>query len=175
MNHYNEIDYSLIACVLLGLLLLALMFKLAAATLAKTAVPAGYKFISLSILGRPFLLVEISAEKRLQFLKRCMQQNDSTGFVEFMRNDLTVSAELIALHMRRWYLPRWFITFRIRQLSAATIAELFRESVELSGLPFSIVKDEPEPAAVSDDSAGDDEWDWVDGEDEKKKRPVVRQ
>lgn len=176
MNHYNEIDYSLIACVLLGLLLLALMFKVAAAAIVKTAVPAGYESVTLTILGRSFLLVEISAEKRLQFLKRCLQLNASNGF-EFWQNDLTVSAELIALHMRRWYLPRRFVAFQVRQLSAATVAELFQQSVELSGLPFSITKNSELgeiPDVLPADSV-DDDWDYVDDNDEKKPQPPARQ
>lgn len=138
--------------------------------IAKSAVPEGYKFLTVEILGRVFTLVEISALQRLEYLKRCMKLNASDGF-EFMRDDLIVSTDLIALHLRRWYLPRWFVVFRLRRLSAATIAELFRSCVTLSNLPFSIVKDEP--IASTDDL--DDEWDWIGDEDEKKKRPVVRQ
>lgn len=173
MNHYNEVDYSLVASVFLGLLLLGLVFKVLAATIVKTAIPLGYESVTLSILGRSFLLVEISAEKRLQFLKRCLQLNASNGF-EFWQNDLTVSAELIALHMQRWYLPRRFVAFQVRQLSAATIAELFRQSVDLSGLPFSITKN-PEPDEEPADDQADDGWDYVDGDDEKKPQPPARQ
>jgi hypothetical protein len=173
MNHYTEVDYSLIASVLLGLLLSALVFKALTAAIVKTAIPLGYESVKLSILGRSFLLVEISAEKRLQFLKRCLQLNASNGF-EFWQNDLTVSAELIGLHMRRWYLPRRFVAFQVRQLSAATIAELFRQSVALSGLPFSITENsmpENEPAGDQDD----DGWDYVDGDDEKKPQAPAHQ
>ena len=122
-----------------------------------------------NVLGLSFTLIEIPAQDRLDYLKRCMKLSASDGF-EFMRDDLIVSTDLIALHLRRWYLPRWVVAFRLRRLSAAVIAELFLSCVTLSNLPFSIVKDE--------DSAEldlNDEWDWVDDENEKKNRPAVRQ
>lgn len=161
----------------------AVVFSVAASavllvkTIKKSVVPAGYKFLTVDILGRVFTLVEISALQRLEYLKRCMKLNASDGF-EFMRDDLIVSTELIALHMRRWYLPRWVVAFRLRRLSAATIAELFRSCVTLSNLPFSITSDDDlqrsDPSLVLDDDP-DNEWDYVDDEGEKKKRPVVRQ
>jgi hypothetical protein len=180
MNHYNEVDYSLIACVLLGLLLLAVVLKTLSVTIAKSAIPAGYRSAVVNVLGLSFTLVEIPAQQRLDYLKRCMKLSASDGF-EFMRDDLIVSTELIALHLRRWYMPRGVIAFRLRRLTAATIAELFRSCVTLSNLPFSIVKDdetaEPDNLIAAADPAGDpdDEWDWVDGENEKKKRPVALQ
>lgn len=146
-------------------------------TLHKAGVPAGYKFLTVDILGRIFTLVEISALQRLEYLKRCMKLNASDGF-EFMRDDLVVSTDLIALHLRRWYLPRWVIAYRLRQLSAGTIAELFRSCVTLSNLPFSITSDdEPQRSDPSLEPVDDldNEWDYVDDEGEKKKRPAVHQ
>jgi hypothetical protein len=179
MNHYNEVDYSLIACVLLGLLLLAVVLKTLSVTIAKSAIPAGYRSAVVNVLGLSFTLVEIPAQQRLDYLKRCVKLSASDGF-EFMRDDLIVSTELIALHLRRWYVPRGVIAFRLRRLTAATIAELFRSCVTLSNLPFSIVKDDDvddglQRSDPSLESSDDDEWDWVDGEDEKKKRPVALQ
>jgi hypothetical protein len=137
---------------------------------SRTAIRAGFKSDTVSILGRRFLLIEITALQRLEYLKRCGAMSAKDGF-ELMRDDLRVSTDLIALHLRRWYLPRGFIAFRIQQLSAPMIAELFRHCVTLSGIPFSI-----EPTADADDDIEtdiDDDWDYVD--EEKKSRPVVRQ
>lgn len=167
------------AFILLLFVAIAVVLIVLAKLFAKTGVPAGYRFAVVNVLGLSFTLVEIPAQQRLDFLKRCMKLNASDGF-EFMRDDLLVSTELIALHLRRWYLPRWVVAFRLRRLTAATIAELFRSCVELSNLPFSIVRDVDDDLQRSDPSLEsaddpDNEWDYVDDEDEKKKRPVVPQ
>lgn len=138
--------------------------------LSRTAIPAGFKSERVSVLGRHFLLVEITALHRLNYLKRCGSLNAQDGF-EMMRDDLQVSTDLIALHLRRWYLPRWFIAFTIRQLSAATIAELFRHCVALSGIPFSIEPAEPVDSVEGSDAL-DDDWDYID--EEKKQHPAAR-
>lgn len=178
---YYDANYSLLACILLGLLLSIVLVKWLVFLLSKSVVPSGRKSATVSILGRVFLLVEISAEHRLDYLKRCMTL-DATDSFQFMRDNLTVSSELIALHMQRWYLPRRYTAFCIRQLTDAAIAELFRECVAISGLPFSIVKNDEADSqlqrsdlSVESEHNSDDEWDWVDDEDEKKNRPAVRQ
>ena len=164
-----------VAAVLLVVNVLIMLFS---KIIKKTAVPSGYRFLVVDVLGRVFTLVEISALQRLEYLKRCMKLNASDGF-EFMRDDLIVSTELIALHLRRWYLPSWFISYQLRRLSAAAIAELFRNCVELSNLPFSISKDDDQERAATaepdTESDPDNEWDYVDDDGEKKQRPVVRQ
>jgi hypothetical protein len=145
---------------------------------SRTAIRTGFKSDTVSILGRRFLLIEITALQRLEYLKRCGAMSAKDGF-ELMRDDLRVSTDLIALHLRRWYLPRGFIAFRIQQLSAPTIAELFRHCVTLSGIPFSIESLASDNEAVTgdepaaDDDVDVDDWDYVD--QEKKSRPVVRQ
>lgn len=166
--------YALVACLLLGLLVFAWLLKALRVTLEKSAVPSGFNFASVSILGRSFLLIEITALQRMQYLQRCTKLSALDGF-ELMGNDLKISTDLIALHLRRWYLPRGFIAFRIRQLSAATLAELFRQCVQLSGLPFSIVKDDESDDSLQHRDSQPDDWDYVDDEDEKKSRPAVRQ
>ena len=157
-----------------GVFLISLVIR----AVAKSVVPAGYVSCLVEILGLRFTLVEIPAQDRLDYLKRCMKLNASDGF-EFMRDDLIVSTDLIALHLRRWYLPRWVVAFRLRRLSAAAIAELFRSCVTLSNLPFSIVKDDDVNDGLQRSDpfieSSDDEWDWVDDEYEKKNRPAVHQ
>ena len=165
----DAIPFILFLVVVLAVLLVKII--------KTSAVPEGYKFLTVEILGRVFTLVEISALQRLEYLKRCMKLNASDGF-EFMRDDLVVSTDLIALHLRRWYLPRWVIAYRLRRLSAGAIAELFRSCVTLSNLPFSITSDDElqrsDPSLESVDDP-DNEWDYVDDEGEKKKRPAVHQ
>lgn len=174
-------SYIYLLVVAIGLFTWPVLGFLTAKVVEKTIVPAGYRSAVVNVLGLSFTLVEIPAQQRLDYLKRCMKLNASDGF-EFMRDDLIVSSELIALHLRRWYLPRWFVAFRLRRLTAATIAKLFQSCVELSNLPFSIVKDDgvaddlqrSDPSLESSDDP-DNEWDYVDEEDEKKKRPVALQ
>ena len=170
-----SVAIAVVLTVLAGGVLTNVLSKI----VAKAVVPAGYRSVVVNVLGLSFTLVEIPAQQRLDYLKRCMKLNASDGF-EFMRDDLIVSSELIALHLRRWYLPRWFVAFRLRRLTAATIAKLFQNCVELSNLPFSIVKDDGDDLQRSDPSLessddSDNEWDYVDEEDEKKKRPVALQ
>ena len=104
----------------------------------------GFKTKSYCVESRWFSLTEVSALMRLQFLERCSKFEGADGFKLF-RKDLAISADLIALHQRRWFIPHWFLVLQVKRMPGETIAELFRHCVKLSSIPFAIEE------TVSDD------------------------
>jgi len=97
----------------------------------------GFKVESFLVAGCTFELAELSAAMRLSYFKRCAKFSVRDGF-ELMRKDLLVSADLIALHQRRWFIPHWFLMWQVKRMSADAIAELFRHCVVMSNIPFTI-------------------------------------
>jgi hypothetical protein len=135
----------------------------------------GYKSELHEVVGRWFRLVEISAQQRLNYLEWCGKFDVNNGY-ELMRKDLAISADLIALHQQRWFVPHWFLAWQVKRLSGETIAELFRRCVRLSNIPFDIEerpvdKTETVTETVAGDANPDDDWDYI--EEEKKNQPVA--
>lgn len=97
----------------------------------------GFKTQAVETHGLTFRLTEISAQQRVDFLQRIAGYKSETGF-ELIRNDLAISADLIALHMQHPLKPRWVVQRQVRNLSARVIADLFNACVELSNLPFRV-------------------------------------
>lgn len=109
----------------------------------------GFKTDSFVVADRMFEFSEISASARLDYFKRCAKFSVNDGF-ELMRKDLLISADLIALHQRRWFIPHWFLMWQVKRMSADAIAELFRHCVAVSNIPFTIQSvDETESEAVA--------------------------
>lgn len=106
----------------------------------------GYKVESFSVADRLYRLAEISAGARLDYFERCAKFNVNNGF-ELMRKDLLISADLIALHQRRWFIPHWFLMWQVKRMSADAIAELFKHCVAVSNIPFAI-----QPVDETDDA-----------------------
>ncbi len=135
----------------------------------------GYKMERHEVVGRLFRLVVISGQHRLDYLDRCGQFSVNNGY-ELMRKDLAISADLIALHQRRWFAPHWFLMWQVKRLPAEVIFELFKHCVRISNIPFDIEErpvDDAETIAetVASDANPDDDWDYI--EEEKKNQPVA--
>lgn len=129
-----------------------------------------YKTETISLLGRKFNLVELNAQQRVEYMRRCAGIASTDGY-QLIRDDLNISADLIAMHLRRSLWPSSWVLFWVKRLSVETIAHLFKRCVTLSNIPFNIVE---EPETISLEAANDnDDWDYL--EDEKKSSPVVRQ
>ncbi len=130
---------------------------------------ADYKTDTISILGRPFKLVELTAQQRVEYMKRCAGIGSSDGY-ELIRDDLSISADLIAMHLRHSWWPSSWVLFWVKRLSVETIAQLFKRCVTLSNIPFNIVEeDQTDSIEAANDS---DDWDYI--EEEKKPNPAVR-
>ena len=127
----------------------------------------GFKRAQVNLSGRQFNLLELTALQRVEYMKRCSMYSSTNGY-ELMRNDLLISTDLIALHLRTGYTPMILIRWRVRRLSIDTIAELFAKCVELSNIPFDIKPDES-----AENTAPDDDWDYID--EEKKTRAAAPQ
>lgn len=143
----------------------------------------GFKTERKQVSDRWFYLLQLSAQQRVDYLKRCGEFEVESGF-QLMRRDLEISADLIALHLRRWFIPHRFLMFQIKRLPDETIYQLFHFCVRFSNIPFDIKEredlDETKQETVSVDSKADkteipleDDWDYL--EEEKKPRPAAPQ
>jgi len=131
-----------------------------------------FKSECVNISGRSFELVELTAQQRVEYMRRCAGLNSSDGY-ELIRDDLAVSADLIALHLRRLIYPNKWVLFWVKRLSIETIAELFKRCVTLSNIPFDIKEQDETFETLTEADQGEDDWDYLDSE--KKSSPAVRQ
>lgn len=163
---------------LLAVSLVLAVFVFGLLVWAVPAAGAGFEWKRFEYLGWKTILVQLTAQQRNDFLRRCVGL-DSADQLAMLVKDLQVVVDLGSLHLRRWYLPMWFVRWRLRRLPGDLLARLFAECVALSNLPFDIKPVEPEPepdlSAIDREIAGDDDWDFIEQEPEKKSSPAVRQ
>ena len=173
MNTFNSALSAFCAGLSVGIVVVGLLVALA--VFIRPA-QVGFKSIRCELSSRWFCLVEISARQRLGYLNRCGNFDAKNGY-ELMRRDLAISADLIALHQRRWFIPHWLIMWQVQRLSGETIYALFKQCVTLSNIPFDIAETAGETvaetvAAVDESSETvDDDWDYIDPE--KKNHPAA--
>ena len=143
--------------------------------------PVGFKTERFEFNGWSALLVELTAEKRFDFLARAAAL-DAETHMPVMMKDLMLAIDLAAWHLRRWYLPEWLVRRGLRKLPEPLLAELFKACVRLSNIPWRIEPlPDPDPdsgaanelAAVDAEIAADDDWDEL-ADDEKKPTPAQR-
>jgi hypothetical protein len=139
---------------------------------------AGFKTKRFEHLGWRVVLVELTAQQRIEFLQRSVGVGSDESVSIIVKN-LVMAVDVGSLHMRRWYMPAWFIQWRLRRLPDELLAALFRECVQLSQLPFDIEQTEVEPEAslksIDEEIAASDGWDYLDEEPEKKPSPAAHQ
>ena len=138
----------------------------------------GFKSASFEYKGWKTVLVELTAQQRIEFLQRSVGVGSDESVSIIVKN-LVMAIDVGSLHMRRWYMPAWFIQWRLRRLPDELLAALFRECVQLSQLPFDIEQTEVEPEAslksIDEEIAASDGWDYLDEDPEKKPNPAALQ
>jgi hypothetical protein len=113
-----------------------------------------FKTRVVEVAGCRWCLTEISAQQRLDFLERCTGFDPKNGF-ELLRNNIALSADLLALHQRRWYWPQGWLRWRARRLPDPVLAELFNHCVQLSNLPFVAKQEQPDDQPLTGDLEDD--------------------
>ncbi|MEY8247306.1 MAG: hypothetical protein RPT11_02895 [Bermanella sp.] len=131
------------------------------------AASLGFKSAVVTVQGRRFQLLELSALQRVDYLQRCAKINSNDGY-QLIRDDLAISADLIALHQRsrvfpRWLAHRWRVQ-AIKRLPVETIATLFKRCVALSNIPFDIQEEPATDVTDATPATDDDDWDYLDAE-----------
>ncbi len=98
---------------------------------------SGFKSQRVEVQGAAFNLIELSAQQRIDYLRRASTYNANNGF-ELIDNNLAITSDLIALHLRRRFLPQWLVRRKVRNLPDSVLVELFSVCVDLSNIPFAI-------------------------------------
>lgn len=98
---------------------------------------SGFKSQRVEVQGAAFNLIELSAQQRIDYLRRASTYDAHDGF-ELINNNLAITSDLIALHLRSRLLPQWWLRRKVRNLPDSVLVELFSACVELSNIPFSI-------------------------------------
>lgn len=107
--------------------------------------------------SRRWTLTELSALQRLTFIERYVEQTPGeTGF-KVLRSNLELSAEFVALHRRRWYVPHWYLVWRYKRLPDSVLALLFNHCARLSNMPFKSLDRESDPEAPQESSDQEDD------------------